>query len=250
MDVSRLSFITLDDELVLARATDDPVGLVAGLGRRTVIDEIQRAPQLMLAIKSRLDRDNSPGQFLLTGSANLRRIPTVSDALPGAVDYLTLWPFTQGELRERREDFLSIRCFAAEPPRIADAPVGRGEYVELLLRGGFPEAQRRTEPHSKAVLRQLRRRRSSSAMSWRPRMCTSRHRSRRCCGWLRQGRAHLLLASIPWGERSGVSGKTAKGYIDVLERLFLGSRASTVACEPGTTAGQGRPSCTSPTPGF
>jgi predicted AAA+ superfamily ATPase len=107
-----------------------------------VIDEVQRAPELLLAIKSGVDRDTVPGQFLITGSANLRRIPTVSDALPGRVDYLTLWPLTQGELAGRREQFLT-GLFAGEPSAIDNAPVGRHEYAEMMLTGGFPEARER-----------------------------------------------------------------------------------------------------------
>ena len=135
-------YLTLDDEPVLSLASGDPRGFVAGLGRRTIIDEVQRAPELLLAIKSRVDRDSAPGQFLLTGSANLRRIPTVADALPGRVDYLTLWPFTQGEINGRPENLLA-RLFNGEVPTISDAPIGRGKYAELLLAGGFPEARTR-----------------------------------------------------------------------------------------------------------
>src|SRR3984885_1913460 len=136
-------YLTRDDEPVRSLAAGDPQGFVAGLGRRTIVDEIQRAPELLLAIKSRVDRDGAPGQFLLTGSANLRRIPTVADALPGRVDYLTLWPLTQGEVRGRPESFLAS-LFAGEFSRIGDAPVGRGEDAEILLAGGFPEARTRT----------------------------------------------------------------------------------------------------------
>ncbi len=88
-------YLSLDDEPVRLLALADPAGFIAARGRPTVIDEVQRAPELLLAIKSRVDRDSARGQFLLTGSANLRRIPTVSDALPGRVDYLSLWPFTR-----------------------------------------------------------------------------------------------------------------------------------------------------------
>ena len=82
-------YVTLDSDPVRAAAQADPEGFVAALGRSTVIDEVQRAPDLLLAVKTRLDRDRRRGQFLLTGSANLRRIPAVADALPGRVDYLT-----------------------------------------------------------------------------------------------------------------------------------------------------------------
>jgi len=136
-------YLTLDDEAVRAAARADPEGFVAALGRRSVIDEVQRAPDLLLAVKSRLDRDRSPGQFLLTGSANLRRIPAVADALPGRVDYLTLWPFSQGEIAGRREELLP-RLFDADVPAITDAPVGRHEHADMLIAGGFPEARART----------------------------------------------------------------------------------------------------------
>jgi predicted AAA+ superfamily ATPase len=82
-------YVTLDSDPVRAAAQADPEGFVATLGRSTVIDELQRAPDLLLAVKARLDRDRRRGQFLLTGSASLRRIPAVADALPGRVDYLT-----------------------------------------------------------------------------------------------------------------------------------------------------------------
>jgi hypothetical protein len=210
--------ITLDDELARARAIEDPVGFVSGLGQRTVIDEIQRAPQLLLAIKSRLDRDNSPGQFLLTGSANLRRIPTVSDALPGRVDYLTLWPFTQGELQGRNEDFLAS-LFSGEPPRIVGAPVGRDEYVELMLRGGFPEAQQRTEVPRRRffdsyVASVVERDVVETSHVHEPVLVETMLR-------LVAARSGSLARFDSLGREAGVSGKTAKGYIDVLERLFL-----------------------------
>ncbi len=67
-------FLTLDDATVLRSAIDDPVGFVRGLDR-AVIDEIQRAPELLLAIKNTVDDDKRPGRFLLTGSANLMTIP-------------------------------------------------------------------------------------------------------------------------------------------------------------------------------
>src|SRR5215212_4197604 len=139
----RADYLTLDDEDIRSLALGDPRGFVAGLGRCTAIDEIQRAPDLLLAIKARVDLDDTPGQFLITGSANLRRIPTVGDALPGRVDYFTLWPFTQGELAGRRETFLDW-LFRGAAPAVRNAPVGRAAYVDLVLAGGFPEARRRS----------------------------------------------------------------------------------------------------------
>ncbi len=71
------------------------------------IDEVQRVPELLLALKVVVDKDQSRGRFLITGSANIITHPKVADALPGRVDYLTLWPFSQAELAERRPTFLA-----------------------------------------------------------------------------------------------------------------------------------------------
>ena len=75
-----MHYLTLDDELTLLAAKEDPVGMIRSLDR-TVIDEIQRAPRLLLAIKKSVDEDRRPGRFLLTGSANLMALPAVADSL-------------------------------------------------------------------------------------------------------------------------------------------------------------------------
>lgn len=211
-------FMTLDDDRILDRAIEDPIGFVAGLGRRVVIDEIQRAPRLLLAIKMRLDKDNARGQFLLTGSANLRRIPTVSDALPGRVDYLTLWPFTQGELRRGKDRFLPS-LFRGEPPRVVDAPASREEYSELLLRGGFPEAQSRGHGDRRRFFQGY-----AASIVERDVEETSRvHDPASVEAILRlvAARSGSLARFDSLGRDVGVSGVTAKNYVDVLERLFL-----------------------------
>ncbi len=136
-------YLTLDDEATRRSAREDPTGFIAGISGAAVIDEVQRAPDLMLAIKERLDTSNARGQFLLAGSANLLTLPTIADALPGRVDYVHLWPFSQGELVGRRESFID-RLFAGEAPRIVNAEVGRGAYAAQIVAGGFPDAQHRS----------------------------------------------------------------------------------------------------------
>jgi uncharacterized protein len=211
-------YLSLDDEPVRSLAAGDPAGFIAGLGRCTVIDEIQRAPELLLAIKSRVDRNTTPGQFLITGSANLRRIPTVSDALPGRVDYLTLWPLTQDELAGRRGQFLT-QLFAGEAPTVADGPVGRHEYAQMLLAGGFPEARERPETARSMFF-------SSYVDSIVERDVGDASRVRDPSS---VGRLLRLLAARSGGlarydalaRDLGIDGKTVKNHLDVLERLFL-----------------------------
>jgi len=114
-------------------AREDPAGLLAGTGR-LAIDEVQRAPDLLMAIKRVVDVDPAPGRFLLTGSANILTHPQIADALPGRIDYLTLWPFSQGELSGHQSTFLED-AFAGRAPLVKRPPVGRAAYAELLARG-------------------------------------------------------------------------------------------------------------------
>jgi uncharacterized protein len=136
-------FINLDDDATANAARADPAGFIAGISEPAVIDEIQRVPGLLLAIKRRLDSDQSRGQFLLTGSANILALPTVADALPGRIEYLNLWPLSQGELRDFRETFIDA-LFDGRFPQVSDAPIGRGAVAAMLATGGYPELQGRS----------------------------------------------------------------------------------------------------------
>ena len=91
-------YFTLDDLDVLEQASDAPDDLVARAERLT-LDEVQRAPQLLLAVKRAVDRRRRAGRFLLTGSANLLLMHQVSETLAGRATYLTLWPMTRREQR-------------------------------------------------------------------------------------------------------------------------------------------------------
>ena len=138
------AILTLDDQATRAAAVGDPTGFVAGLEPPVVIDEVQRAPDVLLAIKAQVDRDPTPGQFLLTGSANLLTAPAIADALTGRIEYLHLFPFTQGELRSVPDTFLDV-MFAGDWPRVAGAPIGRGAYADVVAAGGYPAAVSRSE---------------------------------------------------------------------------------------------------------
>lgn len=133
-------YLTLDDPTTLALAREDPVGFLAN-AERLAIDEIQRAPDLLLAIKRIVDEEPAPGRFLLTGSANIITHPRVADALPGRVDYLTLWPLSQEELARRRSTFLED-AFAGRTPGGGTPPVGRVGYADRIVKGGFPASVR------------------------------------------------------------------------------------------------------------
>src|ERR1700677_1856424 len=100
-------FITMDDDTVLAAARSDPTGLVRALDR-TTIDEVQRVPDLLRAIKKSVDDDRRPGRFLLTGSANILTLPQVSESLAGRMEIVSLLPIYRGEILGKEPAFLKI----------------------------------------------------------------------------------------------------------------------------------------------
>src|SRR5450631_2401736 len=136
-----MPFLTLDDQTTLDTARADPVGFIRGLDR-AIIDEVQRAPQLLLAIKRAVDTDKRPGRFLLTGSANLMTLTQVTDSLAGRIEITDLLPLSQSELRKQPCDFLE-RILNGKAPTMGEIAVG-AELIERVVAGGYPEAIART----------------------------------------------------------------------------------------------------------
>ena len=91
-------YITFDDEVQLAAAKADPIGFVADLPEKVVLDEVQRAPELFVSLKVAVDRARWAGRFILTGSANVLLVPKLSDSLAGRMELLRLYPLAQCEL--------------------------------------------------------------------------------------------------------------------------------------------------------
>lgn len=145
---SQQRYLTLDDELTLLAARQDPVGLIRNLST-AIIDEIQRAPQLLLAIKKAVDEDRRPGRFLLTGSANLMTLPGVADSLAGRMETVALLPLSQSEINGTTTNWLD-NAFAGHLPEI-DNPIVGATLVEVVLRGGYPEAVARTTPRRRTA---------------------------------------------------------------------------------------------------
>ena len=106
-----IPFVTLDEATALDAASADPVGFIRGLDT-AVIDEIQRAPALVLAIKTAVDADPRPGRFLLTGSADLMTLPRVADSLAGRMAIVRLPPWPKRSCRARPPPFSARRLRA------------------------------------------------------------------------------------------------------------------------------------------
>lgn len=132
-------YVSLDDLRTLDAVRQDPVGFIEDSAEPLVIDEIQRAPELLLPIKVAIDRDRRPGRYILTGSAQVMLLPTVSESLAGRVEVHTLWPFSQAEIEGGKGSMVEwLLGNAARPPEAPATP--RHELVERVAHGGFPEA--------------------------------------------------------------------------------------------------------------
>lgn len=137
-----MTAFTLDDRLTREAAVADPAGFVADLPGPAFIDEIHRAPDLLLELKKAVDADTAPGRFVITGSANVLTSKRIQDALPGRIDRVDMWPLAQSEIRGATLNLVD-ELFAGRAPHVTGAPAGRAAFTELLGEGGYPEARLR-----------------------------------------------------------------------------------------------------------
>lgn len=138
LDSASFEYRTLDDRTFVEAAKADPESFVKRDNKKTlIIDEVQRVPELLPAIKMAVDQDRSPGQYLLTGSANLAAIPSAQESLAGRIAKIRLRPFVQGEIENTKPDLLP-RLFSDEPPEKCTASL-KDEILERSFKGGYPE---------------------------------------------------------------------------------------------------------------
>jgi uncharacterized protein len=140
-------YFTLDDPATFSGVQADPGGFVLDLEGPVTIDEVQRVPELFLAIKQSVDRDRQPGRFLLTGSANVLFVSGVADSLAGRMEIVRLHPLSEVEIGRQEPGFLD-RIFAGEF-KIAQSERLGPKLADLVVRGGFPEAVRRDTERSR-----------------------------------------------------------------------------------------------------
>ncbi len=215
-------YLTLDDPAVLTAATSDAAGFIQSLRRNAIIDEVQRAPQLFVAIKASVDRSREAGRFLLTGSANIWRIPRLSESLAGRMEILTLWPLSQGEIEGIREEFIDV-VFSDNAPPLRRVPVDRDDILKRILTGGYPEAlalpaARRARWFASYITAILQRDVRELAqrierLSELPRLLTAL-----------AGRTATLLNVAELSRASGMPERTVLRYLTLLEATFLVSR--------------------------
>jgi uncharacterized protein len=213
------NYFSLDNRETRRAALDDPDGFALSLARPAVIDEVQRAPELMLSIKQILDRDRTPGQFLLTGSADLITSRAIADALPGRVEYVNLWPFSRAELAGTRASVIDA-LLAGEPPRVTGAPKGRAAVAEPVVAGGFPDALDRTPSQRLRYFRSYVRTVLGRDL---PDVGDVRVDSAKLTGLLDllAARTGSLANYAALGRLLALDDKTVKAHVELLSQLFL-----------------------------
>ena len=210
-------YLTLDDELTLMSAREDPVGMIRSLDR-AVIDEIQRAPSLLLAIKKSVDEDRRPGRFLLTGSANLMALPTVADSLAGRLETLLLLPLSQSEIEGQSVNWLDS-VFAGQIPQQGTQALG-GDLIDRVLSGGYPEAiSRSTERRRIAWARQY----IDALIQRDVRDVSGIEKLDQLPRFLRAlaQTAGQMCNYSQLGGQVGMDSKTAAKYVGVFEQMYL-----------------------------
>lgn len=136
--------VTLDDPITRDFAASDPTGFVDQAPNSTlVIDEIQRVPELVIALKSAVDRNGRPGRFLVTGSADLLALSTTQESLAGRAERIGMRPFSQREWAHRTGSFIDT-AFSGNLLRDHESTMDRAGYLHLACAGGYPKALQRT----------------------------------------------------------------------------------------------------------
>jgi uncharacterized protein len=215
-----MQMVTLDDADVRRAAMGDPAGFLAGLGERAFIDELQRVPELVLALKAAVDRDTRPGRFLVSGSANLLLAPRVGDSLAGRVERVPLRPFTQAEIaRAGVPHWLDELWEGGRPPHIESDALGSAAHAERILAGGFPAAIARAPARRRAWLADY----IAALISRDVPDIVSIRRPDLLPVLLRYlaGASGSLVSLRPIAQALAVDEKTVRAYVRLLELLHL-----------------------------
>jgi predicted AAA+ superfamily ATPase len=217
-DAAGYAYISFDDDVLRASVLADPVGFVADLPDKVVLDEVQRVPELFTALKVAVDRDRRPGRFILTGSANVLLVPKLADSLAGRMEILRLHPLSQSELAAKQPDFLDA-LFGDGFKTNQQARLGK-ELAERIAAGGYPAALARPSSRRRVtwyrdyietlVQRDVRDMARISSLDVLPRLLT-----------LAAGQTARLLNVADLASPFQLSRPTIRDYVTLLARVFL-----------------------------
>jgi hypothetical protein len=218
-DGAGFAYFTFDDDVQRAAAQADPVGYVADLPERAVLDEVQRVPELFTSLKAGVDSRRKPGRFILTGSANVLLVPKLADSLAGRMEILRLHPLSQAELCGKPCEFLSS-LFAAKF-KVGKSGQRQGiSLAEQVAAGGFPAALARASRRRRTtwyrdytdtlIQRDIRDLARISALDALPRLLA-----------MAAGQSSCLVNVSELAGPFQISRQTIREYLTLLSRIFL-----------------------------
>ena len=214
------AFVSLDEHNYRRIAEADPDGFVAGLPPAVTLDEVQRVPAVLVAVKRAVDQDRRPGRFLLTGSANPLLTPAVTDSLAGRMEIVQLHPLTESEKARQPGHLLHALLHGDFEPGIRPGAEPAGPALpERLVAGGYPEPLDRTPRRARQWHRQYVRGIIERDVRDVARIRDA-HELRRLLELLALRSAELFNASRLANEL-GIRRETVEHYVAVLERIFL-----------------------------
>lgn len=214
------AYLSLDDTATLAFAKQDPTSFVAALPKHAILDEVQRAPELLRTIKLTIDSDRRPGRLILTGSANLMLLPALGDSLAGRMEVLQLHPLTVDEQHTAPGCFLRDLLAGNLQPTLAPPALEDGRTLARhIVVGGFPEALTRSEVRARswhrAYLRALLERDVQDIARIRDLSAVSR-----LLELLALRTAELLNVAGLCNELN-IRRETVESYLSICEKLYL-----------------------------
>jgi predicted AAA+ superfamily ATPase len=212
-------FRFLDDLAVRSAARADPAAFVRH-SDLLVIDEVQRVPELMLAIKYEVDTDPRPGRFLLTGSARLFGLKDIPDLLPGRSETIELWPLSQGEIERGKDTFVDAVFDSGADVEVPLSRLRRSDYIERALRGGYPEAVSRPDIRRRARFFESY---ASDLINRDVAQLSDIGRPADMRRLLALVAAQMATLFVPgrWASVLALPASTVKRYIELLELVFL-----------------------------
>ncbi|HEY6642181.1 MAG TPA: ATP-binding protein [Povalibacter sp.] len=218
-DAGRYAYVSFDDDVQRAAAQADPVGFVADLPDKAVLDEVQRVPTLFTSLKAAVDKQRRPGRFILTGSANVLLVPTLADSLAGRMEVLRLHPLAQSELAGTEPTFLDTLFGKGFKAAAAGRRLGKTLATHVTA-GGFPAALARSTARRRAawyrdyadtlVQRDVRDLARIGALDALPRLLT-----------LAAGQTARLINVAELAAPFQLSRPTIRDYMTLLARVFL-----------------------------
>jgi uncharacterized protein len=226
------SYYSLDEPGIRSFAERDPMGFARELPVGAVIDEIQRAPDLLLAIKSIVDLDQTPGRFVLTGSANILTLPKFSDSLAGRMRILEIHPLAEIEIEGGAHNIVDRFFDEHSFSSTATSAAPKTDIISRILRGGYPEAMRFADPTSRnawfsdyllsILQREVREISHIGDLADMERLIR-----------ILAVRTGLLLSPTALSSDIGIPKETLRRYFRILEQLYLVHVLPAWSGEPG-----------------